>query len=432
MSTSLVDLNFTTAGDNEIYDAIEKFIDISAPQADRQAEGYTVDFKEDWGDKSLRVVASFANTFGGIIVVGVSELSGRANEIVGIATRAELKTKIAGSISANISPIPSYDIAECGLPSDSGKRLAVIRVRADNRLHYLLKKGEQPIYVRNVDQSIPALAAELRALIENERINSTLADHEVGPFAEDPAAFRVTRAKGAGTRQERLRDRTEASSHLRVAIRPLTPLRFSLDYNFEEAFKKRVAKWFEEYLEAVIENISSESDSRTSRSYIYKILRDGADVESLWSVNAKATLGFACTLAITTNRPTWSLPDVAANLISCIRMADEMLTSTGYYGEIAMEVEMQPGGAVIGRIGSDGFEVFLRKTVYQAAWPIVIPGYQERSLHTVSRASATLDFNQRSGDLDGVVTQLLNELLRDLGYAADSASLKGAVATRRR
>jgi len=66
MSTSLVDLNFTTAGDIEMYHAIERFIDISAPQTDRQAEGYTVDFKEEWGDKSLRVVASFANTFGGI------------------------------------------------------------------------------------------------------------------------------------------------------------------------------------------------------------------------------------------------------------------------------------------------------------------------------------------------------------------------------
>jgi len=344
MSTSLIDLNFTTAGDSEIYHAIEKFIDISALQTDRQAEGYSVDFKEEWGDKSLRVIASFANTFGGIIVVGVSELSGRANEIIGVTTRAELKTKIAGSISVNISPIPAYDIAECGLPGDSSKRLAVIRVRAANRLHYLLKKGEQPIYVRNVDQSIPALASELRALIENERTHSALAVEEVSPFVENPVAFRVTRAKGPGTKQERLRDRPESKSYLRVAIRPLKPLEFSLDYNFEENLRKRVAKWSEEYQQAVVEDISSESDSRTSRSYVYKILRDGVDIESIWSVNAKATLGFACTLAITTNRPNWSLPDMAANLISCIRMADEMLTGTGYYGGIAMEVEIQPGG----------------------------------------------------------------------------------------
>jgi hypothetical protein len=122
LATSLVDLNFTTAGDSDIYAAIETFIDSAAPQPDRQAGGYTVDFKEEWGEKSLRIIASFANTFGGTIVIGVSELGGRANEIVGIATKAELKTKIAGSISANISPIPDYDIAECGIPNDSTKR----------------------------------------------------------------------------------------------------------------------------------------------------------------------------------------------------------------------------------------------------------------------------------------------------------------------
>jgi hypothetical protein len=66
MSTTLNDLNFVTAGDEEIYKAIENLVDINAPQAERQAEGYTVDSKEEWADRTLRVVASFANTFGGI------------------------------------------------------------------------------------------------------------------------------------------------------------------------------------------------------------------------------------------------------------------------------------------------------------------------------------------------------------------------------
>ncbi len=432
MSTSIMDLNFTAAGDTDIYQAIEKFVDISAPQTDRQAEGYTVDFKAQWSDNSLRVVASFANTFGGTIVIGVSELSGRANEIVGVPTKGELKTKIAGSISANISPIPDYDIAECGLPNDSGKRLAVVRVRADNRLHYLLMKGGQPIYVRNVDQTIPALAAELKALIENERRHSSLVDEYTNPFSESSAAFRVTRAKGAGTKQERSRDRLESTSHLKVAIRPLRVLNLSLDYSFEEEFKQRVAKWFQEYQEAVFEDMGSESDTRSSRSYVYKILRDNLDFESLWSVNAKATLGFGCTLAIMAHQHIWSLPDMTANLISCMKMADQMMTSAGYYGGIAIDVELQPGGAVIAYNGVDKFEVLLRKSVYKNDWPVVIPGYQERQLHKVGRASANLDFNQRSAAADDVVAQLVNELLRDLDYAADSNSLKSAVASRQR
>jgi hypothetical protein len=431
MATSLIDLNFTTAGDSEIYAAIESFIDSGAPQPDRQAEGYTVDFKEEWGEKSLRIIASFANTFGGTIVIGVSESGGRANEIVGIETKAELKTKIAGSISANISPIPDYDIAECGKPSDSLKRIAVIRVRSDNRLHYLLKKGESsPIYIRNVDQSIPASASELRALIENERNHVGSAQVTVDPFKANPEAFRVTRAKSSGSAQERRRDRLEAQSHLRVAIRPARPVNLPLDYAFEEHFKEKVAWRFEEYQEAVMNDIGAESDTRSSNSYIYKILRDGVDVESIWSVTADATLGFASTVSVSAHRPIWSLPDMVANLVSCIELADDLLGGAGYYGGISVDVELKPGGAVIANEGVGAFTVLLRKSFYKTAWPIVIPGFRELPLHKTGRTSAGLDFNQRNGDLDPVVTQMVNQLLRDLDCAADRKALRGAVAGR--
>src|SRR5947207_8031843 len=79
-----------------------------------------------------------ANTFGGLIVIGISEEDGRAKAIEGEPSSSELKTRLAGSIAANISPTPVYDIAECILPADPNRRLAVIRVRPTARIHYLL------------------------------------------------------------------------------------------------------------------------------------------------------------------------------------------------------------------------------------------------------------------------------------------------------
>jgi hypothetical protein len=430
MSTTLNELNFITAGDNEIYKAIENLIDINAPQTERQAEGYTIDFKEEWADKSLRVVASFANTFGGIIVIGVSESAGRADNIVGVGGKGELKTKIAGSISSNISPIPDYDIVECGMPSDPSRRLAVVRVRADNRLHYLLKKGEQPIYIRNVDQSIPALASELRASIENERNHLPGTPLSTDPFASPGEAFRVTRAKGSGTLQERKSRRSEALSYMKVAVRPSRIVSIPLDYTYEERFKDQVARRFPEHQKAVLNDIGAESECRSRNSYIYKVLEDGVDIEAIWSVTRAGAIGHASTVAITGHRLIWSLPDFVANLISSIQLADDVLSTAGYYGSLILDVELKPGGAVIAKDGVRGFAVLLRTDFYKHTWPIVIPQYQEAPLNKAGLASTELDFNQRREGLNAAVAQMVNEILRDLGYAVDHETLLQGIAGR--
>ncbi len=53
------------------------------------------------------------STFGGLLIVGVNEKDGKPQDIVGVQLGTELKTQIASSISANISPTPSFGIAEC-------------------------------------------------------------------------------------------------------------------------------------------------------------------------------------------------------------------------------------------------------------------------------------------------------------------------------
>ena len=159
-------------GDPELFAAVEAFTKVNQAPTDRTQEGYLVDFKASWSDSSLRAVAAFANTFGGLLVVGVSDKDGRADQIVGIPSpRQELKTTIASSIASNISPTPPYEIRDVAFPSDASRHLCIVRVRKGNGLYLLTKKGDQPVYIRNEDESRPADAARLQALLATPAVD---------------------------------------------------------------------------------------------------------------------------------------------------------------------------------------------------------------------------------------------------------------------
>jgi predicted HTH transcriptional regulator len=136
MPVNLFTDDLNSLSGSEIYAAIEELLCLSDPESERLCEGWTLDFKEQWSDDMLKHAAAFANTFGGLLLVGVSEKGGKPQDIVGVHLRSELKTQIASSISANISPTPSFGIAECLHPRDATRRIAVVQIRNVNKFHY--------------------------------------------------------------------------------------------------------------------------------------------------------------------------------------------------------------------------------------------------------------------------------------------------------
>ena len=112
----------------------------------RQPEGKTLEFKRDLSSPKgvLRTIVAFANTAGGILLVGVDDKTGN---VVGVSDPLDLEERLANLISDSISPrlVPEIEI----LPWRRANLLAVQVFPSANRPHFLKRKGlEEGTYVR--------------------------------------------------------------------------------------------------------------------------------------------------------------------------------------------------------------------------------------------------------------------------------------------
>jgi hypothetical protein len=421
------DFSILTGAD--LYTAIVDFTRCNLPPEERTQEGYTVDFKEKWSERSLRVIAAFANTFGGIVVVGVSEDKGRANEIVGEQSKGELKTRLAAAIAASITPTPSFDIGECEVPGATERRLCVIRVRPTNRIHFLTTK-DAPVYVRNEDQALPARAAELRSLIIRDRDLG----HSGPRVIDQNRIFQllpITKRRSADAGQKAAQGRIAADSVLRVWIAPEQKCKLSLDYNTELIFRDIVFKTFPKDSFAEDSTWNSSEDTIRQKSFCridYAHL--DRDLESKWLFTDTGEFGYASVLSLDlpVGKSLWSLPDLTVELIASIRAAHAVLTNIGYLGEAQIDIWANPGAGEL--YVERGGLPFLRHSscgVNATSGPLLqqmIPKGLKQQAARSATASVSSNFHTRTECIAALVADLLNQFLRDLGCGAVLAQLR--------
>lgn len=112
----------------------------------KKSEGKTLEFKRDLSspENVLRTIVSFANTSGGVLIVGVED---NTKKISGIAEPHLLEEKLANIISDSIEPkiIPEIEV----VPYRNTYLLAVGIYPSATRPHYLKKAGEEKgTYIR--------------------------------------------------------------------------------------------------------------------------------------------------------------------------------------------------------------------------------------------------------------------------------------------
>lgn len=422
MSLNLYNADLSSIGGTELYQAIEALLRMSDPLAERPSEGWTLDFKQQWSDDMLRHAAAFANTFGGLLIVGVSEKDGKPEDIAGVQLRSELKTQIASSISANISPTPAFSIAECVLPNDPSKRIAVVRIRNVSTLHYLMK-GDKPVYVRNEDQSRPANAIQLRSLIEQRTRESIPVDFS-RLLKELSSRFYVTTARQAGTNAERRANRTRSSTSLTVLIRPAESLIFPFDSSTEDLFDTVIARSFPEVARRWNNQQAEKLEKRGSDWHEIEFWQSNLDFEMSWLFSPReVALVTQVNVPVTGFGNSWSLADVALNIAFLLCAANLLWETLNFYGEARLACELKIEQLKLYQATKGFYSIFYNSDLYVA--PGIIRGGSAKN--ALANAELGTTFISRAGELPGTVSTVANQLLRGLGYSIDLNALRTEV-----
>jgi hypothetical protein len=117
--------------------------------------------------------------------------------------------------------------------------LALIRVSGQPKVRMYLK-GDRPVYVRNDDQTVPARATDLRALLD--RVRNAEVDTSGVPKSQEIARdFYATEADNlADTLAERAIGRHASNTFFRVDAIPKRALKIGLDTVLEQRFVRAI------------------------------------------------------------------------------------------------------------------------------------------------------------------------------------------------
>lgn len=135
----------------------------------RRPEGKTLEFKRDLSSPKgvLRTIVAFANTAGGIVLIGVED---KTHNVSGVEDPRAMEERIANLVSDRIVPrlVPDIEV----LPWRQTSVVAIEVHPSSLRPHHLTQEGEtQGTYVRvgsTNRRADPAMTGELRRYSRNE------------------------------------------------------------------------------------------------------------------------------------------------------------------------------------------------------------------------------------------------------------------------
>jgi len=374
-------------------------------------------------------VAAFAHTFGGLLIVGVTEnteTQGQPDAIVGVDMAGELKTRIASSIATNISPPPTYQIGECTVPHDPHRRVAVIRVPQSDRLHYCTRKGGLPIYVRNEDQTIPADAARLRSLIERTA---------AAPQADLEIASRMTSLTNSVVlrRTAELERESGIPTSRQIVLIPRGHPHIGLDSAVEQQFRGLINRTFS------FRHPETEAEREEQRWvdwYEWRWFRPTDRHESVWRITCHGDLVYRTQARVRVANKTnffWSLGDTLVDILLMLTVVRSFWKSWGFFGEAQLIVNLHVNDLPL--YPDLATEVWTQSNVDL---------FQARQDFNASLRDSIVSLNPSSSGMSGgavgtinsglpvdaaadTVANIMNQLLRCLQHGADLSSLRRAV-----
>jgi hypothetical protein len=395
-------------------------------------EKFRLDFKETWDqEKRVQDVAAFANTYGGLLIFGVSDDRQRFPGIAG-PRNSDLKTQVSSTIASRISPPPLFEVHTCPASTGSSNFLVVVRIQLQHKLHLYLK-GDRPVWVRTEDKSEPANAFQLRALLE--RVES-FREEQVAfddPFTLPHQGFgvlvkpsRVGVEEGPASPASRFRSPT----YLRVVVRPSDTRKLRLHKNTEIQFRQLIDRFFPELAVRVTESPTGTltwRDDRRGRWFECTLLDVPRDHEMTWLVASDGTLHFATQVEGDYGQGTprsWSISDLVVNLIAAVRVVDAFWRQHKYYGEGYLSVQLNVGELAVARTTRGYGPLFY--DVPEIPLAVASPGDGRYGIPSAV-SHTELSFSARNELLGDSVVMIVNELLRSFRFAVDIDELGKAI-----
>ena len=397
---------FSGLGNDQKYSAIAAFAEAQPHESNRH------DFKLAWTDDAVKDVAAFANTFGGILIIGVGKSqTDHEARMIGVTSPSELTTRIASMIATNISPTPSYDIMECTKPGEPTIRFCVVRVRNGPVIYLVTKKGVAPVWVRNSDQTIQADAAVLRSLIERQGLSiETTNQHLIGRshelFKDMPigSGYEDTATWFAG--------RWDLSrTYFKIGLFPTERKLINLDVQLENNFRRLIHRDYRRVAENV-GRVARDAANRNADFYEYRWYHRNLSYESRWRITNELDVAHATQIGDASN---WSLVDAVMYSILMIKLGAECWREFNYFGDGILSAELKIAGLQLSR-GSQ--EQFLKLFgPISGDWGMRGDVLKENAQRSEAWAYVRITSARLLEDIPRLVTSIMNPLLRSLGHA---------------
>jgi len=158
--------------------AIEKitFQDVRDFCNQQYGESIHLDYKRDINSSMAKTIAAMANTWGGLIIIGVEEEDSKPKlPVIGIDYKEHLREQINNIILGNIIPpvFPEIQVCESG---DKKKAVIVVRVPQSNLTPHAIKNNTK-VYLRTDTSNEPeelATIERVRWLVDRREKSSDL------------------------------------------------------------------------------------------------------------------------------------------------------------------------------------------------------------------------------------------------------------------
>lgn len=133
----------------------------------RQGEGLHLEFKlkANHPKKIVREAVAFANSEGGLLLIGVND----DKDIRGLKYAEEDKYVLCKALDENCSPSIQYDVQH--IPIEKDRDVLVFHIPKSKYLHYVIDDEEDNIrkaYIRIEDKSVKA-SPEMREILRGQR-----------------------------------------------------------------------------------------------------------------------------------------------------------------------------------------------------------------------------------------------------------------------